>query len=106
MSSAFRAEVSEILSTPIEAHIICIPLILLLGCIGNGVVIYVYFRKSTSTYTENIFVKTLAILDLAACAILAPFILLLDLLRYELSPTLAYFFVYDFYRNISFVFDQ
>ena len=75
----FLEEIREAMREPLAIHITAITLILLLGCVGNSFVLSVYVNSKYNHRAINVYIKTLAILDLVSCCISAPSTMLLDL---------------------------
>lgn len=68
---------------PLLAVIIAVSGLLLTGAVGNGLVIYVYYKKPKTT-TNRIFILALAILDFLSCTVVIPFEI------YDLSHSLTF----------------
>ena len=80
MEAAFLSSIHASL----EVHLISLGIAVTLGTFGNGSIIYVYFKKNTNDL-GNIFVLTLAMIDLAFCYILPPYFLIIDSFRDQIS---------------------
>ena len=57
------------LSTKLIPDTVCLVIYLLIGCIGNSVVICVYARRNNLNNEDRFFIPILAIIDLVACIV-------------------------------------
>ena len=80
----------QTLSAPMEVHIICVAVIILLGTLTNGVLLFIYFKKGSKDI-GSVYLATLAILDLAAC--FTPIFIPLLKLLHENSDTSTYYLI-------------
>ena len=57
------------LATKLMPNTVCLGIYLLIGCIGNSVVICVYARRNNLNNEDRFFIPILAIIDLVACIV-------------------------------------
>ena len=70
---------NQTLSVSFEVHITCVSIIIVFGTLTNGLLLFIFFKNKNSTNIGNVYLVTLAILDLIACytAIFIPILKLL-----------------------------
>ena len=95
-------EVREAIKEPIAIHVAAVIIILLLSCVGNALVLTLYVNSKNNHRAVNIYVKTLAILDLAACCTVAPFTMCLDMYLNKFNESIQQHFMNAYVSLVRF----